>query len=82
MTKKRNKYMPILEMDELQEIFEYPNRRSMNRSIRLGRFPVPLFMLQGRRVAHKDAVDLFFEEKKKQAIAHMQATRPWDMPDV
>ena len=73
--------MPILELDELQEIFEYPNRRSLNRSIRLGRFPIPLFTFQGRRVAHADAVDMFFEEKKTQAITIMQETRPWDMPD-
>jgi len=78
-TNSSHKYMPILELDELQEIFEYSSRRQLNRAIRLGRFPIPLFTFHGRRVAHSDAVDLFFEEKKKQAIAIMEATRPWDM---
>lgn len=55
--------LPILEFDELIEIFGYPNSRSARRAIRLGRFPVPVFQFANRTVAHVDVIDKFFKEK-------------------
>jgi hypothetical protein len=67
--------LPILELDELVETFEYVNIRAAKRAIRLGKFPVPTFDLAGRTVAHVDAVGKFFEQKKKEAIRQME---DWD----
>lgn len=55
---------PILEFDELIELFEYKNRRAALRAIREGRFPVRVFILAGRRVAHVDSIDKYFEEQR------------------
>ena len=60
-----DKLLPILELDELMEIFEYPNKRSIRRAIRLGSFPVPTFELAGRTVAHVDVIDAYFEGKRR-----------------
>ena len=70
-----NNILPILELDELVETFEYKNLRAARRAIRLGKFPVPTFDLAGRTVAHVDAVSKFFEQKKREAEAQMEA---WD----
>jgi hypothetical protein len=67
--------LPILELDELVETFEYKNVRAAKRAIRLGKFPVPTFDLAGRTVAHVDAVTKFFEQKRKEAIEQMEN---WD----
>lgn len=67
--------LPILELDELVETFEYKNLRAAKRAIRLGKFPVPTFDLAGRTVAHVDAVGKFFEQKKREAIEQMEN---WD----
>ncbi len=67
--------LPILELDELVETFEYKNLRAAKRAIRLGKFPIPTFDLAGRTVAHVDAVAKFFEQKKKEAIEQMEN---WD----
>jgi hypothetical protein len=70
-----NNILPILELDELVETFEYKNLRAARRAIRLGKFPVPTFDLAGRTVAHVDAVAKFFEQKKREAEAQMAE---WD----
>jgi hypothetical protein len=57
--------LPILELDELIEIFEYTNERAARRAMRLGIFPVPTFQLAGRTVAHADAVALYMQEMRK-----------------
>lgn len=70
-----NTILPILELDELVETFEYVNIRAAKRAIRLGKFPVPTFDLAGRTVAHVDSVAKFFEQKKREAEAQMAE---WD----
>jgi len=71
----KNNILPILELDELVETFEYVNIRAAKRAIRLGIFPVPTFKLAGRTVAHVDAVAKFFEQKKREAEQQMAE---WD----
>ena len=58
-----NRLTPILEFDELVEIFGYTNERAARRAIRLDKFPIPTFELAGRTVAHIDVVKRFFDEK-------------------
>ena len=60
---------PILEFDELVEIFGYTNERAARRHLRLGKFPVPTFELAGRTVAHIDVVKKFFDEKYDEGCA-------------
>lgn len=67
-----DKLLPILELDELVEIFEYTNVRAARRAIRLETFPVPTFELAGRTVAHADAVDLFMKRKRDEAMSAMK----------
>lgn len=62
--------LPILELDELVELFEYKNRRAALHAIRVGRFPVKVFMLAGRRVAHVDSVAQYFKDLKAEADKH------------
>jgi hypothetical protein len=66
------KLLPILELDELVEIFEYTNVRAARRAIRLKKFPVPTFELAGRTVAHEDAVELFMKRMRDEALEAMQ----------
>jgi hypothetical protein len=60
--------LPILEFDELIEIFEYPSKRSAKRAIANGTFPVPVFTMAYRTVAHVDAVELYFSEQRKESM--------------
>lgn len=60
--------LPILEFEELIEIFEYPSKRSAKRAITLGTFPVPVFTMAYRTVAHVDAVELYFSEQRKESM--------------
>ena len=53
MTNPDEKILPILELEELVEIFDYTNRRAAVRAIKEGSFPVPVFKLAGRLVAHR-----------------------------
>jgi hypothetical protein len=66
-----DKLLPILELDELVEIFEYTNVRAARRAIRLKKFPVPVFELAGRTVAHEDAVELFMKRMRDEALDAM-----------
>lgn len=70
--KKRKKVLPVFEMDELMEIFEYPNRRALNRALRTGRLPIDVFWLSGRRVCHVEVVNRFFEMKKEEGFALLE----------
>ena len=72
MTTPDDKLLPILELDELVEIFEYTNMRAARRAIRLGKFPVPTFELAGRTVAHADAVDLLMKRKRNEAMSSLK----------
>ena len=60
---------PILEFDELVEIFGYTNERAARRALRLGKFPVKTFELAGRTVAHVDVVNGYFEAQKEEGLA-------------
>lgn len=60
--------LPILEIDELAEIFEYPNVRQARRAIRAGKFPVPVFQFAGRTVAHVDAIEVYFEKQREASM--------------
>ena len=64
--------LPILEFEELVEIFEYTNERAARRALRLGKFPVPVFELAGRTVAHVDSIDLFFKKKAEEGVEWME----------
>ena len=59
---------PILEFDELVEIFGYTNERAPRRAIRIDAFPVPTFDLAGRTEAHIDVVDAFFKKKYDEGV--------------
>lgn len=61
--------LPILEFDELVEVFQYKNARALRRAIRLKLFPIKTFLLAGRTVAHISAVDQFFDKMKDEALA-------------
>ena len=68
MTDNNEKLLPIFEFDELVEIFEYTNSRAARRAIKNGTFPVPVFELANRTVAHIDAVTLFFSEQRQASM--------------
>lgn len=72
MTNPDEKILPILEMDEMVEIFDYTNRRAAVRAIKQGTFPVPVFELAGRLVAHVDAVSLYFEEQRQASMTWLK----------
>jgi len=63
-----DRMLPLYELDELVELFGYTNVRAVRRAIRLEIFPVPVFQLAGRTVAHIDAVDLFLKRKRQEAM--------------
>lgn len=71
-TPDNDKLLPIYELEELVEIFEYTNVRAARRAIRLGKFPVPTFELAGRTVAHIDAVDLLMQRKRDEAMSSLK----------
>jgi hypothetical protein len=64
--------LPILEFDELIELFEYTNHRAARRAIKAGTFPVPVFEMAGRTVAHVDAVELYFSEQRDASMAWLK----------
>ena len=66
---------PVMELDELEIIFGYKNRLALNHAIRVGRFPVPTFIMADRRVAHVDVVQEYFARQKREG---MEALDPWD----
>lgn len=66
------KLLPILEFNELIEIFEYTNERAARRAMRLDKFPVPTFEFAGRTVAHVDVIDLYFKAQRGEAIDWMK----------
>jgi hypothetical protein len=67
-----NDILPILELEELIEIFEYPSARSARRAIHNGTFPVPIFKLANRTVAHVDAVELYFSEMRQASMTWLK----------
>ncbi len=56
-----------LSADELAAVFGYTSKRGVNRAIRLGTFPIPTFIQNGRRFAHADHVYKYLAEKKVEA---------------
>ena len=66
--------IPIYELDELQEIFDYPNRRSLNRALNNGTLPLKLFKLRNRRVCHVAVVEQYFDKMKKDGMLHRDET--------
>lgn len=71
-TPDNDSLLPIYELAELVEIFEYTNIRAARRAIRLEKFPVPVFELAGRTVAHIDSVDLLMKRKRQEAMRHLK----------
>lgn len=72
MTNPDNRLTPILEFDELVEIFGYVNERAARRAVRLGTFPIPTFELAGRTVAHIDVLKKFFDEKYDEGVKDLK----------
>jgi hypothetical protein len=70
--------LPILEFDELVELFGYRNERAARRALRLGKFPVKTFLLAGRTVAHVDVVNGYFDLEKQEGLDDLQVERPRD----
>lgn len=64
---------PVMELDELQEIFGYKNRRALQHALRTGKFPVATFEMADRTVAHVEVVAKYFEQKKQEGLASLQA---------
>lgn len=64
--------LPILEFDELIEIFEYTSQRAARRAIKAGTFPVPVFEMAHRTVAHVDAVELYFTEQRNASMSWLK----------
>ncbi len=56
-----------LNADELASVFGFRNKRGVNRAVRLGRFPIPTYVHEGRRFAHADHVNDWLERKKAEA---------------
>lgn len=77
-----SKILPILELDELAELFDYPSLRQVKRAIRAGTFPIPLFKLGKRYVAHVDAVELWFTDQRKASMSWMERRYKLDPEDV
>jgi hypothetical protein len=71
------KILPIYDLDELQEIFGYPNRRAINAALRSGALPIKLFMLRGKRVCHVAVVEKYFENMKKEGLEALDDVE-WD----
>lgn len=67
-----DKLMPILEFDELVEIFGYTNARSARRAMRLDKFPIPTFEIAGRTVAHVDVLKEYFDKKYDESIVALR----------
>ena len=68
--------LPILEFDELTELFSYTNERAARRALRMGTFPVKTFELAGRTVAHVDVVSAYFDAKRKEGMAALKEAFP------
>ena len=66
------KILPIYDLDELAEIFEYPNRRSINTALRTGALPIQMFVLRGKRVCHVAVVEKYFENMKEEGLAALE----------
>ena len=71
------KMLPIYDLDDLQEIFDYPNRRSINRALRTGALPIKMFLLRNRRVCHVAVVEKYFENMKKEGLEALEEA-DWD----
>jgi len=52
---------------ELAAVFGYKNKRGVNRAVRMGMFPIPTYMHDGRRFAHADHVNEWLHKKKLEA---------------
>ena len=61
-----------LEFDELIEIFGYPNARQAKRAIVAGTFPVPIFKMAHRTVAHVDCVSVYFQERRAESMTWLE----------
>lgn len=61
-------YIPVIEIDEMVDIFGYMNRRALIRAIREDRFEVPLFTLGNRKVAHVKSVEKYINKMKRAEI--------------
>ena len=68
----QDQLLPILELEELVEIFGYKNVRAARRALRLGKFPVKTFELAGRTVAHVDVVEQYVEHMRTESISHLE----------
>ena len=59
---------PVIELNELADLFGYTNLRAARRAIRMETFPVQVFELAGRTVAHKDAVTHYFAARSDESL--------------
>ena len=81
LSKIMKETLPVYELDDLQEIFGYPNRRALNRALHSGALPIKTFKLRGVRVCHTAVVDQYFEQMKKEGLAALEAANKkpsWD----
>jgi len=82
MTDKAPNMLPILEFDELVEIFGYTSLREAQKDIRAGKFPVPLFKMARRTVAHVDAVKVYFDERRDESMTWLKRRYGIDPADI
>ena len=69
-----HKILPIFELNELAEIFEYKNKRALQHAMRQGTFPIPTFKIPpitGRVVAHQAVVERYFDDMREEGLAEL-----------
>lgn len=64
--------LPYLNSDELQILFGYRHKENMFRAIQQGTFPVPTYLLNRRRVADREVVRMFFEERRLKGLRDLR----------
>jgi len=62
--------IPWYEIEDVYPYFGYVNRRAALRAIRVGRFPIPSYILSGRmRVVDREVFNNFFLQKGPKQVS-------------
>jgi len=62
--------IPWYDIDDVYPYFGYVNRRAALRAIRVGRFPIPSYILSGRmRVVDREVFYDFFRQKRPKQVS-------------
>tara|TARA_S200000501_G_scaffold183263_1_gene172624 strand:- start:2124 stop:2381 length:258 start_codon:yes stop_codon:yes gene_type:complete len=59
---------PFYTMEELANVFGYKNKNSLDMAIRRGSLEVPTYKCAGRRVADKQVVAAYFQERRAEGL--------------